>query len=373
VGLTYSELMSQSVTTTSLTTNFPTTANKNLVGNNVVAQEFSASYFSFDRRVAIYNTDVRQLYPHWPTPTIIIADGAYGIGGFPGDPLTTAGLIDWYEPHIAAWSARATPQTTLWLWNTEIGWATIHPLLRKYGWEYVSCHTWDKGIQHIAGNSNTKTLRKLPVVTEICVQYVKRPEFIVHGQKMSLKEWLRYEWQRTGLPWSLANVACGVKDAATRKYLTTCHLWYCPPAEVFEKLATYANNYGAPAGLPYFSSNGVHPLSAKEWANLRAKFYCPIGVTNVWSEPPLNGKERIKVQNKSIHLNQKPLKLMKLIISLSSEVNDLLWEPFGGLCSASLAAQQLHRRCLAAEINPYIYHCALNRFTTLSNQPSLFT
>ena len=53
---------------------------------------------------------------------------------FPGDPPTPEELPEWYEPHIMAWSDRAVPLTTLWFWNTEIGWANVHPLLVKYGW-----------------------------------------------------------------------------------------------------------------------------------------------------------------------------------------------------------------------------------------------
>lgn len=71
--------------------------------------------------------DALDFYDTWDTPTTIISDGAYGVGGFPGDPRTPADLPRWYEPHIAAWSAKATLATTLWLWNTEIGWANIHP------------------------------------------------------------------------------------------------------------------------------------------------------------------------------------------------------------------------------------------------------
>ena len=39
-----------------------------------------------------------------------------------------------------------------------------------------------------------------------------------------MQEWLRAEWRRTGLPWRAANEACGVSNAATRKYLTGDHL-----------------------------------------------------------------------------------------------------------------------------------------------------
>ncbi|MEQ9357188.1 hypothetical protein [Coleofasciculus chthonoplastes] len=42
--------------------------------------------------------------PAWQAPTVIISDGAYGLGLFPGDPPTPADLADWYAPHIKAWS-----------------------------------------------------------------------------------------------------------------------------------------------------------------------------------------------------------------------------------------------------------------------------
>ena len=119
--------------------------------------------------------------------------------------------------------------TTLWFWNTEIGWANVHPTLVEHGWEYRNCHIWDKGIAHIAGNSNSKTLRKFPVATEVCVQYTKKAFFKADGIQMDMQQWLRYEWERTGLPLYKTNEACGVRNAATRKYFTKDHLWYYPP------------------------------------------------------------------------------------------------------------------------------------------------
>lgn len=177
-----------------------------------------------------------------------------------------------------------------------------------------------------------------------------------------MQEWLRHEWKRTGIPLNKANEACGVKNAATRKYLTKCHWWYFPPVEAFIRLADYANKHGDPSKKPYFSVDGKSPLTGGEWENFRSKFYCEHGITNVWTIPPLNGKERVKNGSKSVHLNQKPLELMQLIIRASSDKGDLIWEPFGGLCSGALASKMSERKCLAAEIDPYYYKLALRRF-----------
>ncbi len=242
---------------------------------------------------------------------MIVSDGAYGVSGFEGDPPTYRRLPQWYEPHIRAWSRAATPETTLWFWNTEIGWATVHPVLAQAGWEYRNCHIWNKGLGHIAGNCNSQTLRKFPVVTEVCVQYVREVRFETPAGSLRMQEWLRHEWERTGLPLSSTNAACGVRNAATRKYFTSDHMWYFPPAEAFERLAAYANKHGKAEGMPYFSRDGQRPISGDEWLRMRAKFYCEHGVMNVWDEPAMHGEERLKDrQNRCVHLNQKPLSLL---------------------------------------------------------------
>lgn len=321
--------------------------------------------------IKVYNGDALQLYATWESPTVIISDGPYGISGYPGDPPTHESLAEWYEPHIREWSKKSTPETTLWFWNTEVGWATVHPMLVKYGWKYRNCYVWDKGVGHIAGNVNGNSIRKFPVVTEVCVQYTKEPIFSIDGKSLSMKEWLRYEWTRTGLPFSKTNEACGVKDAATRKYFTLSHLWYFPPVEAFEKIQEYANKQGKEVGRPYFSVDGKKPLSKEEWSRMRAKFNYKHGITNVWREPTVNGKERLRNGTKALHLNQKPLKLMELAISASSDCGDMVWEPFGGLCSAMVAAGDLNRLGLSAEINPNVFIEAVKRLRDHQNQPKL--
>ena len=124
----------------------------------------------------LHRGDAVDAYQGWPTPTTIISDGAYGVRGFHGDTIGTDRIAEWYRPHVEAWSRLAGPATTLWFWNTEVGWATVHPLLVQHGWDYVQAITWDKGIAHIAGNVNGKTIRRFPVVSEICVFYQRQFE-----------------------------------------------------------------------------------------------------------------------------------------------------------------------------------------------------
>jgi site-specific DNA-methyltransferase (adenine-specific) len=300
-------------------------------------------------------------YDSWDTPDVIVSDGAYGILGFEGDTSDHMGVPSWYEPHVKAWSERATGKTTLWFWNSEIGWAAAHPVLERYGWRYVNANIWNKGKAHIAGNVNTAKIRRFPVVTEICVQYVFEPR--IDG--LTLQRWLYQEWKRTGLKLKEANVACGVADVAVRKYLDQGHLWYFPPPEMFSKMSAYANEKGKPEGVPYFSRDGMRPMTQDEWASMRSIFHCPMGVTSVWERNPLKGAERIKVpeiSGKAAHLNQKPLDLMRMIIEASSDPGHVIWEPFGGTFSASLAAKQTGRKAFAGEQDPTYYQLGLSRF-----------
>jgi hypothetical protein len=310
-------------------------------------------------------TDIRLgdsilFYETWDRPTVIVSDGGYGVLGFEGDTSDHLGLPEWYEPHIAAWSRAATPMTTLWFWNSEIGWAAVHPVLEKHGWRYVNANIWNKGKGHIAGNINTQKIRRFPVVSELCVQYV----FEARIDGLLLKQWLLREWKRTGLPLRKANDACGVRDAAVRKYLDQGHLWYYPPPDTFVLLQEYANTHGNPSGRPYFSIDGKNPATAEEWARMRSKFRCPHGFTNVWDRPALRGAERFKANGgsgKAVHLNQKPLDLISMIIEASTDTGDVVWEPFGGLFTACIAARRLGRKSFGAEIDETYFHYGLQR------------
>jgi site-specific DNA-methyltransferase (adenine-specific) len=192
------------------------------------------------------------------------------------------------------------------------------------------------------------------------VQYV----FEARVDGLLLKQWLKQEWVRTGLALRRANEACGVKDAAVRKYFDQGHLWYYPPPDIFAKLQEYANKNGEQEGRPYYSLDGKRPATADDWTRMRSKFNCPHGVTNIWDRPPLHSKERFKLNGSSgraIHLNQKPLDLVSRIIEASTDAGDVIWEPFGGLFTACIAAARLGRRAFGAEIEPTYFHFALQR------------
>lgn len=332
-----------------------------------------------DTRYMLVNGDALNAYRRWPAPATIISDGAYGVRGFHGDTTGADGLVDWYRPHVEAWNAAATPATTLWFWNTELGWATVHPLLIENGWDYIETVTWNKGISHIAGNVNGKTIRRFPVVSEVCVFYQRRFEIEGPHGRVGVQKWLREEWLRSGLPLYISNTACGVKNAATRKYLTSDWMWYWPPGEMVERLALYANEHGEKSGWPYFSLDGKASVTAKEWDELRYRWRHTHGMTNVWTRPALHDSERLKgtlrraaprvykpSRHSAAHLNQKPLEFMEYLVRAVTEEDDVVWEPFGGLATASVAAVGLGRRAFAAELDKDFAQLARERLAIAS-------
>lgn len=331
----------------------------------------------------LHRGDVLDAYKDWPSPACIISDGAYGVRGFNGDTISEDGLVEWYRPHIAEWSERSSPGTALWFWGTEVGWATVHPELKRQGWDYVQTVIWDKGLSHIAGNVNGKTIRQFPVVTEVCVLYQRRFEVLVDGSSLDAQAWLRHEWRRSGLPMYLANDACGVKSAATRKYLTADWLWYWPPGRAIAAMAAYCNEHGLESGRPYFSLDSERSLTATEWDSMRHKWNHVHGITNVWSRPPLHDSERMKgsmrraaprvykpTKASTTHLNQKPLELMENLVHATTDVGDVIWEPFGGLGTGSVAAVAMGRRACIAEIDPYFADFASKRLLVAANTSS---
>lgn len=338
--------------------------------------------------LTLVEDDAVAAYPGWRAPDVIVSDGAYGVGGFPGDPRSPDGLAEWYAPHVAGWSEAAKPSTVLWFWCTEVGWVNVHPLLVASGWEYVQTVTWDKGVGHVAGNVNGRTIRRFPVVTEVCVLYTRTVR--LGPDALPVRDWLRDEWVRTGLPWRAANIACGVANAATRKYLTADDAWYPPSGDMVSRLAGYANEHGEAVGRPYFDlvtalrRNSGHDGCAETgadggrggedvsavWDALRYSWTHTHGLTNVWAVPALRGSERVRVNGRTVHANQKPVELMRRILHATAAPGAVVWEPFGGLVTASVVASAMGCDAYAAESNPVFAAAARRRVAEFTWTPT---
>ena len=68
--------------------------------------------------------------------------------------------------------------------------------------------------------------------------------------------------------------------------------------------------------------------------------------------PLVQGEERIMGENgRAVHPTQKPEKLLEIIITASSDVGDIVLDPFFGTGTTGVVAQRLKRKWIGIEIN----------------------
>ena len=113
--------------------------------------------------------------------------------GFEGDTSNHLGIPEWYERHVEAWARYASPQTTLWFWNSEIGWAAAHPIIEKHGWRYAECQHLEQG----EGARRRERQHGQDSVDSRRVRGVRPIRFEARIAGLPLKEWLLKEWKRT--------------------------------------------------------------------------------------------------------------------------------------------------------------------------------
>jgi len=88
---------------------------------------------------------------------------------------------------------------------------------------------------------------------------------------------------------------------------------------------------------------------------------------NFIETPICMGKERLKNPH---HPTQKPVRVLKHIIKIASNPNDLVFDPFMGVGSTGVAALELGRRFLGIEIDQKYFCAAKKRIEAV--EPTLF-
>jgi len=85
---------------------------------------------------------------------------------------------------------------------------------------------------------------------------------------------------------------------------------------------------------------------------------------NFFECPICMGKERLKDPK---HPTQKPLKILEHIIPIASNPGDLVFDPFMGVGSTGVAANNLNRRFLGIEIDEIYYKASKDRLNSLKS------
>ena len=336
-----------------------------------------------------HHGDGLAIYPTLPADayTLIVSDGAYGIGGFPGDPKSPRGLADWYRPHLEAWDRLAAPSSSLYFWCTPEGCARMLPVVEEYGWRFYSSVRWHKGMAALAGRLDSEAIRGWPVSSEDCYFFVREAvdisalaaqgvapghDGLAHkslieaagaDERNTVRTFLRAEWmERAGLT---------IGDATDRAYRSsashyfTRSQWAFPTWAGFSALAAYAREHGPPTERPYLVTEAVwarrgglresyealreeyealreeYEALREEYEALRYPFTLPQGVTDVWSAPPVSAKRRHSCAKRPEHIER--------IVKASSRPGDRVLEPFGGGAPVLRACRKLGRACDSIE------------------------
>lgn len=78
--------------------------------------------------------------------------------------------------------------------------------------------------------------------------------------------------------------------------------------------------------------------------------------------PLVQEKERIKLDNgRAAHPNQKPEKLLEIIIAVSSDEGDIVLDPFFGIGTTGVVCKLLKRNFIGIEIDPVYFEIAKKR------------
>lgn len=83
---------------------------------------------------------------------------------------------------------------------------------------------------------------------------------------------------------------------------------------------------------------------------------------NFFESPICMGPERLHSPK---HPAQKPVKLLKHLISIASDPGDIVFDPFMGVGSTGVAAKQLGRRFVGCEIDPLYFDAAAKRINSM--------
>ena len=87
--------------------------------------------------------------------------------------------------------------------------------------------------------------------------------------------------------------------------------------------------------------------------------------------PICQGKKRLKnKEGTTLHPTQKPLKLIKHFVKISSNIDDKVLDPFSGTGTTNVACKMLNRKCLGIEINEEYYLPSVQRLKQINKTKS---
>ena len=208
--------------------------------------------------------------------------------------------------------------------------AKVVPILETLGLELRQQIIIDKGIKSVSGRA-TKNYKMFPNVTESIL-------FIIKDNKKFIKPFLKERQVALGLSSKQINERLGVKSNGGGMWSIYTGKNICeqfPTEESWNKLSEVLE-----FNLPY--------------SKLSQTFNPQMGFTDVWTDIDFYAEKRY-------HPTQKPLKLIRRLISASSNKGDVVLDPFSGAGSTQIGCIQLERNYIGIELDEGYYNIAEKR------------
>lgn len=119
--------------------------------------------------------------------------------------------------------------------------------------------------------------------------------------------------------------------------------------------------YGKQYELCFYVNKGSKKINGKR-------------ISDVWDARSIKGLKKV-INKEQIHQNQKPLELIKMMIEKSSDVGDIVMDPFSGSGTTCLGAKELNRKFIGVEIDKVYHELSLKRMNGIdvNGQTSIFT
>lgn len=216
------------------------------------------------------------------------------------------------------------------------------PMLDSLGLELRQQIIIDKGIKSVSGRA-TKNYKIFPNTTESLLLLVK-------DSKPFIKQLLKHHQKRIGISAKEINERLGVKSNGGGMWSIYTGENICeqtPTAELWHKLQSVLE-----FTYPY--------------EMISQTFNAEMGITDVWDDIDFYEKNRI-------HPTQKPVKLINRLINASSNVNDIILDPFMGSATTAVACTELERTYIGFEIDKDYYEKSLSRLSESKNNLFQYT
>lgn len=199
----------------------------------------------------------------------------------------------------------------------------------------------DKGMRAVSGRA-TKNYKMFPNVTESIL-------FIIKDNKKFIKPFLKERQNALGLKAKEINEALGVKSNGGGMWSIYTGKNVCeqfPTKELWNKLSeTLKFDY------PY--------------DKIAQTFNPQMGFTDVWTDIDF-------YKEKHLHPTQKPLKLIRRLIEVSSNKGDIVLDPFMGGGTTAIAAINNNRNFIGFELDSKYFDIANERIKNESSVLKLF-